>query len=77
MPPVETVAAYSSTSDAEIIECPVDRAKLRVPAGRKRLRVTCSVCKYRFIVNTASAQITKANSKLGLFKALKAAFGRR
>jgi hypothetical protein len=73
---IETVAAYSSSSDAEIIECPVDRTKLRVPSGRRRLRVTCSVCKYRFIVNT-SAQITTAKSKPGLFKAFKAAFGRR
>lgn len=72
--PIETVAAYSNTSDAEIIECPVDRTKLRVPSGKKRLRVTCSVCKYKFIVNTASAA---ASSKPGLLKALKAAFGRR
>jgi hypothetical protein len=75
--PVEIVAGYSNTSDAEIIECPMDRTKLRVPSGRKRLRVTCSVCKYRFIVNTASAEITTVNSKPGLFKALKAALGRR
>jgi hypothetical protein len=75
--PVEIVAGYSNTSDAEIIECPVDRTKLRVPSGRKRLRVTCSVCKYRFIVNTASAATTAASPKPGLFKSLKAAFGRR
>jgi hypothetical protein len=74
-PSIETVAAYSNTANAEIIECPVDRTKLRVPSGRKRLRVTCSVCKYRFIVNTASG--TAAGTKPGLLKSLKAAFGRQ
>jgi hypothetical protein len=36
----------------EIVECPLDGSKLRVPMGRKRLRVTCPSCKYRFLVNT-------------------------
>ena len=36
----------------EIVECPLDGSRLRVPAGRKRLLVTCPSCKYKFIVNT-------------------------
>ena len=38
----------------EVVECPIDGAKLRVPAGRGRLLVTCPSCKYVFIVSTAS-----------------------
>ncbi len=38
----------------EVVECPIDKIKLRVPLGKKRLLVTCSACKYRFIVNTDS-----------------------
>lgn len=75
--PIETMAAHSNTSDAEIIECPVDRTKLRVPWGKKRLRVMCSVCKYKFIVNTASGEVPAGPTKPGLLKSLKAAFGRR
>jgi hypothetical protein len=40
-------------SASEVIECPLDGTKLRVPAGRKRLLVTCPSCKYRFLVSTA------------------------
>jgi hypothetical protein len=36
----------------EIVECPLDGTKLRVTVGRKRLLVTCAVCKYKFLVTT-------------------------
>lgn len=72
--------ADSGASDSEILECPIDGTKLRVPTGRKRLLVTCSVCKYKFVANTAldlpAAQNEGAGS-CGILKSLKAAFGRR
>jgi hypothetical protein len=37
----------------EVVECPMDGTKLRLPTGRKRLLVTCSSCKYVFLVDTA------------------------
>jgi hypothetical protein len=37
----------------EIVECPLDGTKLRVPVGHKQLLVTCAGCKYRFLVTTA------------------------
>jgi hypothetical protein len=39
-------------SSDEIVECPLDGKKLRVPMGRKRILVTCPSCKYKFLVNT-------------------------
>ena len=39
-------------SESEVVECPLDGTKLRVPMGRKRLLVTCSSCRYKFLVST-------------------------
>jgi hypothetical protein len=53
---VETLASWSHHTVredvTEIVECPLDGSKLRVPMGRKRLLVTCPSCKYKFLVNT-------------------------
>lgn len=52
----ENVAILSSIdlaedSEHEIVVCPRDRTKLRVPVDRSLL-VTCPSCKYRFVVET-------------------------
>jgi len=41
---------------SEIIDCPVDRTKLRVPAGKHKLLVTCPTCHYAFLVMTSDSQ---------------------
>lgn len=69
-------------SEYEIIECPIDQTKLRVPSGRKRLLITCSLCKYKFIVNTGTREETSSplplnRDKSGLFQSLKSVFRRR
>jgi hypothetical protein len=52
----------------EVVECPIDGTKLRVPAGRRKLLVTCASCKYCFIVNTASEkELSKTHKKSGPF----------
>jgi len=38
----------------EIVECPNDGAKLRVPAGRNRILVSCPTSKYQFILKTSA-----------------------
>lgn len=65
----------------EILECPLDGTKLRVPSGRTRLLVTCPSCKYKFVANTASdAELQTKNANLKqegrLLKSLKSVFGR-
>jgi hypothetical protein len=57
-PEWEHVKALSSRlkqpeHDSEVVECPLDGTRLRVPSGRNRLLVTCSSCKYSFVVTTA------------------------
>jgi hypothetical protein len=53
---VEAMASWRHETGCEssddIVECPLDGRKLRVPMGRKRLLVTCPSCKYKFLVNT-------------------------
>jgi hypothetical protein len=52
----------------EVVECPIDGTKLRVPAGRRRLLVTCPSCKYSFIVNTASEEeLPQKDKEVGRF----------
>ena len=36
----------------EVVECPIDRTKLRIPGNRNKLLVTCPECKYKFIATT-------------------------
>jgi hypothetical protein len=60
--------------DSEIVDCPLDQTKMRVPTGKKRILVTCPSCKYRFVVNTCRtdhSQDSRANSKNSVLKALK------
>lgn len=69
----------SEAASTEVIECPIDRTKLRVPAGRGRLLVACPSCKYKFVVNTAvDVEIANnASSKqAGFLGSLKAVFAR-
>ncbi len=70
------------TEAPRIIECPLDKTKLRVPGGRKRLLVTCSSCKYKFIVNTANParkteEEKKSAHKFRLLTSLKGLLGLR
>ncbi len=77
---LKTLAGNTNSAGSDIVECPIDRTKLRVPSGRKRLQVTCTVCKYKFIAITAKypeASRTAKRQRPGLLKSLKAAFGRR
>lgn len=71
----------NATPNSEIVQCPMDCTKLRVPAGRKQLLVTCPSCKYQFVVSTAAEDHAhvSANQRRnsGLLNSLKAAFGRR
>jgi len=57
---VESLARKSTAiSDANprvIVECPIDQTKLRVPRGKSRILVTCSSCKYKFIVNSCDGE---------------------
>jgi hypothetical protein len=46
------------------IECPIDGTRLRLPFGKKRLLVTCSSCKYAFIVTTADTEKTSFSEKV-------------
>jgi hypothetical protein len=39
-----------------VVECPVDRTKLRVPKGKRQILVTCASCKYKFVVNSSDAE---------------------
>lgn len=67
-------------SEHEIIKCPIDETKLRVPAGRNRLLVTCSSCKYKFIVTTGNDEAPRARSKRkkkGFLRSLKFTLSRR
>lgn len=64
----------------QIIECPVDKTKLRVPGGRKRLMVMCPSCKYKFIAIAANLtrkpeEENKAAHKSRLLQSLKRALG--
>jgi hypothetical protein len=77
---LETLVESLSSPDSDIVECPIDGTRLRVPSGRKRLQVTCNICKYKFIVTTAKhpeAHQTVNRRKSSLLKSLKAAFGRK
>jgi len=58
-----------------IIECPLDRTKLRLPGGRNRLLVTCPSCKYKFIVTTSNQKGGKVAHKSRLSQSLKRALG--
>jgi hypothetical protein len=65
--------------DSEVVECPIDGTKLRVPANRSRLLVTCPSCKYRFVVNTTSefappVRGEMAKRRRGVVALLKSAF---
>lgn len=65
----EVLQSASSTQSApdqtEIISCPIDDTRMRVPIGRERLLVTCGTCRYKFFVNTA-----KAKNKQGILRHL-------
>lgn len=54
MEPLASSLQTSGNPETEILECPLDRTRLRVPSGRNRLLVTCPTCKYIFVANTAS-----------------------
>jgi hypothetical protein len=48
-------ASWRNSADhSEIIECPIDGTKLRVPAGKAKIQVLCPKCEYRFLVSTLS-----------------------
>lgn len=53
---IESVAPFVSADDhdapTDILECPLDGTKLRVPSGRTRILVTCPSCKYKFLAST-------------------------
>ncbi len=56
---VEAMASWEHQmargDESEIVNCPLDGSKLRVPSGRQRLLVTCACCKYKFLVSTDHA----------------------
>ena len=67
-----------SNGETEVVECPLDKTKLRVPGGRKGLLVTCASCNYKFVVTTQScisANQDKPAHASRLFRKLKVAFG--
>ena len=39
--------------NSEIIDCPSDGTRLRVPVGKERILVRCSKCGYKFVVRTS------------------------
>ena len=41
-----------STEMFRHVICPIDRAKLRIPAGKKRVAVRCPKCSYSFIADS-------------------------
>lgn len=53
---IKSVAPFVSADDhdapTDILECPLDGTKLRVPSGRTRILVTCPSCKYKFLAST-------------------------
>ena len=64
-----------------VVECPVDRTRLRVPSGKHQMLVTCASCKYRFIVNSSNAEdmptaYRPSPIKRGVIRRLKALFAR-
>jgi hypothetical protein len=68
--------------EPQIIECPVDKTKFRLPGGRKHLVATCPSCKYKFTVITVSLtpkpeKGNKAVYKSRMLQSLKRAFGLR
>ncbi|MBZ5510410.1 MAG: hypothetical protein LAN70_04495 [Acidobacteriia bacterium] len=60
----------------EIITCPVDGARLRVPVGRPNLEVTCPSCRYRFLTDTRRRAVFREESRNGL-SAIKSWFRRK
>jgi hypothetical protein len=81
---LDSVARLHQTSEStsQVVECPVDRVKLRVPSGKKRLLVTCSCCHYKFIVHTSfdvnpTILAEQKGRTIRLLKSLKAVFTRR
>lgn len=49
---LDAVFPMESLSEAVIITCPIDNTRMRVPAKRKKLLVTCGKCQYKFLVTT-------------------------
>jgi hypothetical protein len=50
------VPVASPLDGSEIIECPIDGTKLRVPTGKAKIKIACPKCKYRFLASTSLAQ---------------------
>jgi glutaredoxin 3 len=38
--------------DYRIVQCPSCQARMRVPKGKGKIKVTCSRCQHQFIMNT-------------------------
>ncbi|HXW92954.1 MAG TPA: hypothetical protein VEK33_20560 [Terriglobales bacterium] len=53
---IESIAPFVSAdahdAPTDILECPLDGTKLRVPSGRTRILVSCPSCKYKFLATT-------------------------
>lgn len=53
---IESITPFASADGhddpTDILECPLDGTKLRVPSGRTRILVTCPSCKYKFLAST-------------------------
>lgn len=44
-------------ADTEIVACPIDDTRLRVPTGREKLLVTCGKCQYQFLVTPTKKKV--------------------
>lgn len=48
----QEVFPKSGQDQSEIVDCPVDGTKLRVPSSKAKIKVLCPKCGYRFLVST-------------------------
>jgi len=48
------LSSKGAPGHSEIIECPIDGTRLRVPSGKAKIRVLCPSCQYRFLVSTSN-----------------------
>lgn len=81
-PVASAVCSDSHALETEILECPLDGTKFRVPGGRSRLLVTCPSCKYKFVADTANCnnvqgRNVKRQRKWGFLNSFKSMFGRK
>jgi hypothetical protein len=69
---LDSVVSKQVPPETEIVSCPIDNTRMRVPSGHDKLLVTCGGCHYKFLVSTR-----KIRKEVGILGSLRKAFGRK